>query len=59
VLGGGLDHRVGHGTASKAIHGESMTRGEMPMERFRASPWLRITVVDRAGKRAWSNPIWR
>jgi hypothetical protein len=49
----------GQGTASKAIHGESMTRGEMAMERFRASPWLRITVVDRAGRRAWSNPIWR
>ena len=49
----------GQGTASKAIHGESMTRGTMPMERFRNSPWLRITVVDRSGRKAWSNPIWR
>jgi hypothetical protein len=49
----------GQGTASKAIHGESMTRGEMPMERFRRSPWLRVTVVDRAGRRAWANPFWR
>ncbi len=49
----------GQGTASKAIHGESMTRGEMPMQRFTESPWLRVTVVDRAGRRAWSNPIWR
>jgi hypothetical protein len=49
----------GHGTASKAVHGESMTRAEMPLERFRDSPWLRVTVVDRSGKRAWSNPIWR
>ena len=49
----------GQGTASRAIHGESMTRGAMPMERFRDSPWLRVTVVDRAGRRAWSNPIWR
>lgn len=23
------------------------------------SPWLRVTVVDGAGKRAWTNPIWR
>ena len=23
------------------------------------SPWLRITVVDGLGKRAWTNPIWR
>ena len=49
----------GHGTAAKAIHGESLTRGEMPLDRFQTSPWLRVTVADRAGKRAWSNPIWR
>ncbi len=23
------------------------------------SPWLRITVTDALGKRAWTNPIWR
>ncbi len=22
------------------------------------SPWFRVTVIDGAGKRAWSNPIW-
>lgn len=49
----------GQGTASKGIHGQSMTRAEMPLDRFRDSPWLRVTVVDRAGRRAWSNPIWR
>lgn len=49
----------GHGIAARAIHGESMTRATMPLERFEGSPWLRVTVVDRAGKRAWSNPIWR
>ena len=49
----------GHGIASRAIHGESMTRAAMPLERFRGSPWLRVTVVDRSGRKAWSNPIWR
>jgi hypothetical protein len=29
------------------------------LARFAASPWLRVTVVDAAGKRAWSNPFWR
>jgi predicted metal-dependent phosphoesterase TrpH len=24
----------------------------------KTSPWFRITVIDHAGKRAWSNPIW-
>ncbi len=24
----------------------------------RTSPWFRVVVIDNAGKRAWSNPIW-
>ncbi len=24
----------------------------------KTSPWFRVTVIDHAGKRAWSNPIW-
>lgn len=24
----------------------------------KTSPWFRVTVIDGAGKRAWSNPIW-
>jgi hypothetical protein len=24
----------------------------------KTSPWFRVTVIDAAGKRAWSNPIW-
>ncbi len=24
----------------------------------RYTPWFRVTVIDHAGKRAWSNPIW-
>ena len=49
----------GAGTAAKAVHGHSMTRCEVPLDRMKNSPWLRVTVVDAAGKRAWSNPIWR
>jgi hypothetical protein len=47
----------GHGQAATAIHGASMTRGQIPLQRFRNSPWLRATVVDAAGKRAWTNPF--
>lgn len=47
----------GKGQAATAIHGTSMTRGRVPLDRFRNSPWLRVTVVDAAGKRAWSNPF--
>lgn len=49
----------GSGTAAKAIHGHSMTRASMPLDRFARSPFIRVTVVDAAGKRAWSNPVWR
>jgi len=49
----------GAGTAAKAVHGQSLTTGTIPLDRFAASPWLRVSVIDRAGRRAWSNPIWR
>jgi predicted metal-dependent phosphoesterase TrpH len=48
----------GAGTGAKAVHGASMTRCEVPTERLNDSPWLRVTVIDAAGKRAWSNPVW-
>jgi predicted metal-dependent phosphoesterase TrpH len=50
---------IGQGTAARAIHGEAMTRAEMQLDRFAGCPWLRVVVVDAAGNRAWSNPIWR
>ena len=49
---------MGHGTGAKAVHGHSMTRASVPLARLNASPWLRVAVIDAAGKRAWSNPIW-
>lgn len=50
---------LGHGTGAKAVHGQSMTRAEVPLQRLNNSPWIRVAVIDAAGKRAWSNPIWR
>ncbi|WP_310619165.1 CehA/McbA family metallohydrolase [Flexibacterium corallicola] len=49
----------GRGIKATAIHGEAITKTSLPLEYFKSSDWLRITIVDRAGKRAWSNPIWR
>ncbi len=48
----------GQGSAAVAVHGTSMTRVSVPRARLARSPWLRVTVVDAAGRRAWSNPIW-
>lgn len=50
---------MGRGTGAKGVHGQSMTRTEVPLDRLDNSPWLRVAVIDAAGKRAWSNPIWR
>lgn len=51
---------LGHGSAGVAVHGQSMTRTRVNLDpRCAASPWLRVTVVDAAGRRAWSNPIWK
>lgn len=49
----------GQGSPMARIGGDSMTSGKVSLERLTHSPWIRITIIDRAGKRAWSNPIWR
>ncbi|PCH67018.1 MAG: phosphotransferase [Rhodobacteraceae bacterium] len=48
----------GKGTSMVSLHGTSMTTAHLPLDRLAASPWVRVTVIDRAGKRAWSNPVW-
>ena len=48
----------GKGTSMATLHGNSMTGAHLSLERLANSPWIRVTIIDRAGKRAWSNPIW-
>lgn len=48
----------GTGTGARGLHGHSMTRASVSRDRVRKSPWIRVTVVDAAGKRAWSQPYW-
>lgn len=38
-------------------HNRQITRWSAPIEQFRGS-YVRVTVVDALGRRAWSNPIW-
>ena len=49
----------GKSTRTVVRHGTSMTHNTLPFEKLMPSPWLRLTIVDGAGKRAWTNPIWR
>lgn len=51
----------GAGSAATAVHGAAMTRTEIGLARFSRSNWLRVTIIDAAGRQAWSNPVfgWR
>jgi hypothetical protein len=50
----------GHGCRAKAVHGASLTHGVIPLApKFDRSPYLRVTVMDASGKRAWCNPVYR
>ena len=48
-----------HGSATSVTHGSSMTKASVSLGRCQSSSWIRLTIIDAAGKRAWSNPIWR
>lgn len=38
--------------------GTGLTHCELPLRSLKNAPYLRVTVVDAAGKKAWTNPIW-
>lgn len=48
---------TGRGSIRQAYYGEALEEGTFSLARFRGDP-CRVTVLDSAGKRAWSNPIW-
>ncbi len=47
----------GRGTARARVLGEGITECQLPLAPFVRSH-LRVTVVDAAGRRAWTNPVW-
>ena len=48
----------GQGTRTSVVHGHSQTRFSLPYGKLAGSPWLRLSIIDKAGKRAWTNPVW-
>ena len=48
----------GRGRARARVLGEGIVECELPTDRFVGSSHLRVTVVDAAGRRAWTNPVW-
>jgi hypothetical protein len=49
-------HVQGHGSFSRFVRGEGLREATLALPEQRR--FCRVTVVDAAGKRAWSNPIW-
>jgi hypothetical protein len=47
---------LGPRARSVTLSGTSMTRANLPLTTFQGD-WLRVVVIDAAGKRAWSNPV--
>jgi len=47
----------GPGSSIERLRGERLTEGTLPLERFRGK-FCRVTIIDDAGHRAWTNPIW-
>ncbi|CAA9569027.1 MAG: Phosphoesterase PHP, N-terminal precursor [uncultured Thermomicrobiales bacterium] len=50
-------HLTGRGSLRRSQHGDALEGAILPLAPFRGGP-CRVTVIDSAGKRAWSNPIW-
>lgn len=49
----------GQGTPTMQLHGDGLTKVTLKTAKLVASPWMRITIMDADGGRAWSNPYWR
>ncbi|HUB48141.1 MAG TPA: CehA/McbA family metallohydrolase [Acetobacteraceae bacterium] len=49
---------LGRGSAGEAVFGDGLRSARLPIERMQSGGYVRVVVVDAAGRRAWSNPIW-
>ena len=48
---------AGRGARSKYITGEDLTEARLPLKKFKDG-YFRITIRDKQGRRAWTNPVW-
>ncbi|MGE0237388.1 MAG: hypothetical protein AB7S59_01610 [Parvibaculaceae bacterium] len=48
--------RIGKSITSATLDLRKLEKGWLLT---RQSPWFRVVVIDQAGKRAWTNPIWK
>jgi hypothetical protein len=57
---------MGHNSRTAHRYGRSITEARINLAdlgkswtEVKQSPWLRVAVIDGAGKRAWTNPLWQ
>ncbi|MBL4768328.1 MAG: CehA/McbA family metallohydrolase [Rhodobacteraceae bacterium] len=50
---------AGNTPGGSYVHGKSMTKTRVNIDRLENSPWMRVSVKDQAGNHAWLNPVWR
>ena len=50
-------HLTGRGARRRSHYGDGIEEATLPLAPFRGNA-CRVTIIDSAGKRAWSNPIW-
>ncbi len=48
----------GQGVATVGEFGDGLTEASLAKGRLANSPWLRVTLIDENGGKAWCNPIW-
>ncbi len=48
---------LGRGSCSNPWLEPGQTQARLSLKPFEKSGWFRVTVIDDAGKRAWSNPV--
>jgi hypothetical protein len=48
--------RSGKSITQATLNLEELNKSWLPLKQ--KSPWFRVSLIDQAGKRAWTNPIW-
>lgn len=48
----------GRGSVAERVDGPGRTVASFPLARFQEHGYVRLTVIDAARRRAWTNPVW-
>jgi histidinol phosphatase-like PHP family hydrolase len=48
----------GKGAGSQRAHGDGLAEVVIALPKGGKTPYVRVTVIDEAGRSAWTNPVW-